>query len=406
MTYNFDKEINRLGTSSVKWDYQKNGIGMVQTDAADAKHGANRLLPLWVADMDFQSPPAAIEALADRAKHGVFGYTMPSDAYFEALINWMDKHYDRQIKKEWVVMTPGIITGINMMIQTFVAPGEKILLQTPVYYPFFSSIENNGAEIVRNELVLDNGRYLMDFDDLAEKTADPAVKMAILCSPHNPIGRVWTKEELTRFGEICLANDVLVVSDEIHCDLIFPGHTFTSFASISEEFAQNSIVCTAPSKTFNLPGLKTSNMIIPNRKLRLQFSKTMESAGLMGGNTFGIVGTEAAYRHGEDWLNALLVYIMDNYRFMVDYIGEHLPMLTVLPLEGTYLVWVDCRALGLDADTRQEMFLEKANLFLDEGELFGPEGLGFERFNIACPRSILAEALDRMKTVIATLEPA
>ena len=406
MTYNFDKEINRMGTSSVKWDYQKGNMALVETDACDAKHGADRLLPLWVADMDFQSPPAVIEALKARAEHGIFGYTVSSDAYFEALINWMDTHYDRQIKKEWVVLTPGVVSALNIMVQTFVAPGEKVLIQPPVYYPFYNVIENNETEVVRNGLIEENGRYLMDFDDLAEKAADPAVKMAILCSPHNPIGRVWTREELTRFGEICLANDVLVVSDEIHCDLIHTGHTFTSFASISEEFAQNSIVCTAPSKTFNLPGLKTSNMIIPNSKLRLAFTKTMNRAGLLGGNTFGIVGTEAAYRYGEAWLTKLLAYIESNYHFMVDYLAEHLPQLTVFPLEGTYLVWVDCRALGLDADTRQALFLDEAKLFLDEGELFGPEGLGFERFNIACPRHILAEALARMKTVIANLEPA
>jgi cystathionine beta-lyase len=356
--------------------------------------------------MDFQSPPEVIAALEARARHGVFGYTAPCNSYFDAVITWMEKHYGRQIKKEWIVMTPGVVSAINIMVQTFVAPGEKVLIQPPVYYPFFNAIENNEAEIVRNGLIVENGRYLMDFDDLAQKTADPDVKMAILCSPHNPIGRVWTKEELTRFGEICLANDVLVISDEIHCDLIHTGHTFTSFASISEDFAQNSIVCTAPSKTFNLPGLKTSNIIIPNHKLRLAFSKSMERAGLMGGNTFGIVGTEAAYRHGEAWLTKLLAYIESNYQFMVDYLAEHLPMLTVFPLEGTYLVWVDCRSLGLDAETRQKLFLEDAKLFLDEGELFGPEGSGFERFNIACPRSILAEALDRMKSVIANLEPA
>ena len=406
MTYNFDKEINRMGTSSTKWDYQKSGKQYKQTDAADAKHGADQLLPMWVADMDFQSPPAVIEALKARAEHGVFGYTRAGDSYFEALISWMDRHYNRQISREWVVLTPGVVSALNIMVQTFVAPGEKVLVQPPVYYPFYNVIENNGAEVVRNGLMLRNGYYQMDFDDLAEKTADPAVKMAILCSPHNPIGRVWSREELTRFGEICLANDVLVISDEIHCDLIMSGHTFTSFASISEEFAQNSIVCTAPSKTFNLPGLKTSNMIIPNRKLRLQFTKTMKRTNLMGGNTFGIVGTEAAYRHGEEWLTKLLAYIESNYHFMVDYLAEHLPQLTVFPLEGTYLVWVDCRALGLDAETRQKLFLEEAKLFLDEGELFGPEGLGFERFNIACPRSILAEALARMKTVIANLEPA
>ncbi len=406
MTYNFDKEINRMGTSSLKWDYQKGNMTMIQSDACDAKHGADRLLPLWVADMDFQSPPEVIEALIERAKHGIFGYTAAGDSYFEAVLNWMDKHYGRQIKQEWIVLSPGVVTALSMLVQTFVAPGEKILVQPPVYYPFYSAIENNGAEIVRNGLILENGRYTMDYDDLAEKTADPAVKMAILCSPHNPIGRVWTREELTRFGEICIANDVLVVSDEIHCDLIFPGHTFTSFANISEEFEQKSIICTAPSKTFNLPGLKNSNVIIPNRKLRLQFQKTMESAWIMGSNIFGLVGTEAAYRHGEEWLKELLTYIEGNYHFMVDYIAEHLPMLEVLPLEGTYLLWVDCRALGLDADERQELFLEKAKLFLDEGELFGPEGLGFERFNLACPRSILAEALERMKSVITALEAA
>ncbi len=405
MTYNFDQEINRMGTSSVKWDYQKGNMALVETDACDAKHGNDRLLPLWVADMDFQSPTAVIEALKERAAHGIFGYTVPGDSYFEALINWMDKRYGRQIKKEWIMLTPGVVSAINMMVQTFVAPGEKVLIQPPVYYPFFSAIENNGAEIVRNGLILENNRYYMDFDDLAQKTADPAVKMAILCSPHNPISRVWTREELTRFGEICLANDVLVIADEIHCDLIHSGHTFTSFASISETFAQNSIVCTAPSKTFNLPGLKTSNIVIPNRKLRLALSKTVERTGLLGGNTFGIVGTEAAYRHGEEWLTQLLAYVEANYHFMVDYFAGHLPMLTVHPLEGTYLAWVDCRALGLTAEARQQLFLEDAKLFFDEGELFGVEGLGFERLNIACPRSLLAEALERMKSVIDSLEP-
>ncbi|PID84646.1 MAG: cystathionine beta-lyase [Chloroflexi bacterium] len=406
MNYNFDQEINRIGTSSVKWDYQKGNMTIIQSDACAAQKGADRLLPLWVADMDFQSPPEVIEALIARAQHGIFGYTAAGDSYFEAVINWMAKHYGRQIKREWFVLSPGVVTALSILVQTFVAPGKKVLVQPPVYYPFYGAIENNGAEIVRNELLLENGRYTMNFDDLAQKTADPAVKMAILCSPHNPIGRVWTREELTRFGDICLANNVLVISDEIHCDLIFPDHTFTSFASISEEFEQKSIVCTAPSKTFNLPGFKTSNIIIPNRQLRLQFQKTMESASLMGANIFGIVATEAAYRHGEEWLKELLVYIAGNYHFMVDYIHKHLPMLKVLPLEGTYLAWVDCRALGLDADARQDLFLKKARLFLDEGELFGSEGLGFERFNLACPRAILAEALERMKSVIDALELA
>jgi cysteine-S-conjugate beta-lyase len=290
-----------------------------------------------------------------------------------------------------------------MLVQTFIQPGEKVLVQRPVYYPFFSAVQNNGGQIVSNSLKLVNGRYQMDFDDLAEKTADPAVKMAILCSPHNPVARVWTAEELTRFGEICLANDVLVIADEIHCDLIYPGQTFTSFACLGEEFAQKSIVCTAPSKTFNLAGLKMSNIIIPDGALRRPFRRTLERHGLLGSSPFGLVATEAAYNHGEEWLTAVMAYIAANYRFMTEYIAEHLPQLQVLPAEGTYLVWVDCRRLGLDPVARKALIFNQAKVFLDEGEMFGPEGEGFERFNIACPRHILAEALERIKTAVAHL---
>jgi len=232
---------------------------------------------------------------------------------------------------------------------------------------------------------------------LAEKAADPAVKMAILCSPHNPVGRVWTAEELTRFGEICLANDVIVVSDEIHCDLIYQGCSFTSFGSISDEFAANSIICTAPSKTFNLAGLKTSNLIIPREDWRKRYTATLTKHGLMGTNAFGVVATETAYNEGEEWLTAVMAYIEENYRFMVTYLAEHLPQLKAVSPQGTYLVWVDCRALGLDPAARKELIMGEAKVFLDEGEMFGPEGEGFERFNIACPRTILAEALQRIK---------
>ena len=291
-----------------------------------------------------------------------------------------------------------------MMVQAFLAPGQKVLVQQPVYYPFFHAIENNGGEIVSNALVFENGRYSMDFDDLAEKTADPAVTIAILCSPHNPVGRVWTAEELTRFGKTCLKNNVLIVSDEIHCDLIYDGCTFTPFAGIDETFAQQSIVCTAPSKTFNLAGLKTSNIIISNPDLRKRFARILAQNGLKNANTFGIVATEAAYNHGEAWLADTMDYIEANYRFMAAYMTEHLPQLKIIPPEGTYLVWVDCRALGLDPAARKTLLMEGARLFLDEGELFGPEGEGFERFNIACPRSILKEALERIKTVVDRLQ--
>ncbi len=403
MTFNFDEEIERTGTHSIKWEFLFEGHKLVFGDHAQAKHGRDRLLPMWVADMDFRCPPAVIEALTERVAHGIFGYAMPSDSYYEAVIDWMARRYGVVVEREWLVLTPGVVPALNMLVETLIAPGDKVLVQRPVYYPFFAAIENNGGEIVSNTLVLENGRYTIDFDDLAAKAADPAVKMAILCSPHNPVGRVWTREELTRFGEICLANDVLVISDEIHCDLIYDGVAFTSFAAINETFAQKSIICTAPSKTFNMAGLKTSNIIIQDKEIRAKFNKTLNRHGLMGGNALGIVATEAAYTHGEAWLAEVMAYIEANYHFLVAYLAEHLPQLEVIRPEGTYLVWVDCRKLGLDPAARRQLLLGEAKVFLDNGEMFGPEGEGFERFNLACPRSILAEALERIVTAVSHL---
>jgi len=404
MTFNYDEEVDRRGTSSVKWEFVHDGDQMKYGDHADPKHGSHRLLPLWVADMDFCTPPAVIEALKKRAEHGIFGYTMPSDGYYEAVTNWVSRRYGYTIEREWIVLTPGVVPAIHMMVQAFLKPGEKVLVQRPVYYPFFESIENNGGEIVSNALIYENGTYRMDFDDLAEKTADPAVKIVIFCSPHNPVGRVWTEDEVTRFGTICLENDVLVISDEIHCDLIYRGHTFTSFAKISEAFARRSIICTAPSKTFNLAGLKTSNIIIPNEDLRERFAHVLKRNAIKGVNTFGMVATEAAYNHGETWLGATMDYVEANYRYMAAYIDKHLPQIKVIPPEGTYLVWIDCRELGLEPAARKALMMEDARLFLDEGELFGTEGEGFERINIACPRTILEEALERIKTTVARLK--
>lgn len=403
MDYDFDREIERMGTNCVKWEFIRDGDALRHGDHADPKHGTERLLPMWVADMDFRCPPPVVKALEERAHQGIFGYSYPCDSYYEAVIDWMAHHYGREIRRDWIVITPGVVPAINMMIQTFVKPGEKVLLQPPVYHPFFSAIKNNGSKIASNSLIYKNGRYSMDFDDLAHKAADPQVKMAILCSPHNPIGRVWTADELRRFGEICLENDVLVIADEIHCDLIYAGHTFTSFATIRDDFAHKSIVCTAVSKSFNLAGLNTSNIIIPNRELRAKFRRTVEKSGLFGGNAFGLVAVEAAYNHGEPWLAAVMAYVEDNYRFMADYLARHLPQLKIIQPEGTYLVWVDFRALGLDPAARKALLMDKARVYLDEGEIFGPEGEGFERFNIACPRSILEEALNRIKTAVEGL---
>ncbi|GJM42248.1 MAG: aminotransferase [Ardenticatenaceae bacterium] len=404
MSFDFDTEVNKFGINSVKWEFISDAHHNTRpTDLTHPKYGAERLLPLWVADMDFRCPPPVVEALVERAKRGVFGYCTPTDSYYEAVINWFSRRYGRSIERDWIVMTPGVVPGINLMIQTFTQPGDKIIIQRPVYHPFTNSIVNNDRVVANNSLVLKDGRYQMDFDDLATKAADPDVKMAILCSPHNPVSRVWSREELTRFGEICLDNNVLVVSDEIHCDLLFSGVEFTSFASISERFAQNSIVCTAPSKTFNLAGMKLSNIIIPNGALRTPLTKTMDQVGLHNTNSFGIVAAEAAFNFGEEWLTAVMAYVEANYNFMKAYLAEHLPQLHLMPAEGTYLIWLDCRALEMTPEARKKLIFEDARIYLDEGEMFGPEGAGFERINLACPRWLLAEALERLKTAVINL---
>ena len=404
MTYSFDEEIDRFETQCLKWEFEKIEDQLVESDRAHAKYGEDRLLPLWVADMDFKSPPQVIDALVERAAHGVFGYCVPDDGYFEAVEGWMARHYDWHVDRDWITITPGVVTALYILIQAFTEAGDKILIQPPVYHPFYSAIEDNGRLVVRNPLKRVNGRYEMDLDDLAEKARDPGVKLAVLCSPHNPVGRVWTPEELRRFGEICQANDVLVISDEIHADLIMSGHTFTSFATVDEGFAANSIICTAPSKTFNLAGLRLSNIIVQNEAQRKQFQDQFNSLGHLGPNIFGLVAAEAGYRSGEEWLGEVLAYIEGNYNFMRSYLAEHLPQLTLMPLEGTYLAWIDFSALGLDPADRTTFLMEEAKVWLNPGEIFGPEGADFERVNIACPRSLLAEALERIKTAVDSLD--
>jgi cystathionine beta-lyase len=402
MGFNFDEEIDRIGTQCTKWEFIMKGDQLVYRNQTHPNQAGDRLLPLWVADMDFRCPPAVVEAITDRARHGVYGYSYPCDSYYEAVIGWMDRRHGWTIDRDWIVHTPGVVPALHMLVQTFVEPGEKVIVQRPVYYPFFDAIESNQAQIVSNSLVYSDGDYAMDFEDLARKAADPAVKMAILCSPHNPVGRVWTREELIRFGEICLENDVLVVSDEVHNDLIYRDQTFTTFAKISADFARRSIVCTAASKSFNLAGLRFSNIVISNPALRERFASTVRRSGLYGAGPFGIVAVEAAYNFGEAWLDAAMDYIEANCQFMIDFLAEHLPQLRVIRPQGTYLVWVDWRALGLAPAKRKSLLMEQARVYLDEGELFGPEGEGFERFNIACPRSILEEALNRIKDAVVS----
>ncbi|HSO18542.1 MAG TPA: MalY/PatB family protein, partial [Desulfosarcina sp.] len=299
---------------------------------------------------------------------------------------------------------PGVVPAVNFLVRTFTRPGEKVLVQRPVYYPFFDAIENNGGQIVSSSLVQRDGRYAMDFEDFARKAADPAASLFVLCSPHNPVGRVWTREELARIGEICLKHRVLVVADEIHADLVYRGITFTPFAAVDARFAGNTVVCTAPSKTFNLAGLHTSNIIIPDAGLRRRFQQTLNSCGMgKWANPFGVVACETAYREGEDWLDQAMAYIEDNLDFMQDFIARRIPGIRVVRPEGTYLVWLDCRGLGLDKWALKRLMLRQARIFLDEGFIFGPEGDGFERINIACPRPILADALQRIERAVEAL---
>jgi cystathionine beta-lyase len=406
MHYDFNQEISRTGTNSVKWEFFHQGEDLIYWDRTNRRYGSDRVLPMWVADMDFPSPKPVIDALIARAQHGIFGYSERTDSFYEALIAWMKRRHDWDISREWICTTPGVVPALNMLVRAFVPTGGKVLIQPPVYRPFYSAIKNNGAGLATNPLILEAGRYRMDFEDLRSKVRDPQVRMAILCSPHNPVGRVWSRDELVQFGEICLENDILVVSDEIHSDLIYRGVRFTPFAAISKPFATHSVVCTAPSKTFNLAGLHTSNILIADADLRTRFLKALESAGLSGVNPFGITALEAAYNHGEQWLEQVLDYVEANFVYLDTYVRTHIPALSVIRPEGTYLVWVDCRRLRLDGEGLRRLMFEEAKLYFDEGFIFGPEGEGFERINIACPRSILAEALERIRIAVDKLRMA
>jgi len=383
MKYNFDQVIDRRNFHSLKWQL-----------------GGRDVLPMWVADMDFQAPKSIMDAVINRAKHGIYGYSMPEDGFFDAVINWQKKRHGWDIKKDWITFCPGIVPGLNMIIRAMTHPGDKVIVQPPVYYPFFDVILNNGRQIEKNSLKLENGQYRMDFDDLQKKAKDPRSKAIILCSPHNPVGRVWSRDELTRLGQICLENDVLVISDELHCDLVFKGYTHVPFATISDEFAQHSVTGIAPSKTFNLAGMQTSTLIIPNKGIQNLY---LNGSIFRLTNPFGIVALEAAYTHGEEWLDQLMDYLHGNILYLCEFVKKHLPMIDVIKPEGTYLVWMDFRSLELDSAALEDLMLNKAGIWLDEGYIFGKEGDGFERINVACPRSLLEKGLLKLENAIKNL---
>lgn len=389
MKYDFDRVIQRRGTGSVKWDL------------ADSIFGGSDLLPLWVADMDFESPPEVTAALVERARHGIFGYTAASPEYFESFVNWFRKRHQWEIHNEWIHFSPGVVPALNLLIQTFSNPGDRVIIQQPVYYPFMSAIRNNSREIVNNPLVLDQGRYRMDMDDLEKKARDDRTKILILCSPHNPVGRVWSRNELSLLGDICMKYNIIVISDEIHCDLTYPGIKHIHFASITDNYLMNSITCLSPSKTFNLAGLQTAGLIIANPEMQKKYKQMIECVGLTWPNLFACEALTYAYKYGDLWLDAVIEYLTDNLSFLRDFIRRKIPEITLIEPEGTYLVWLDFRKLGLDRASLKRLLREKAKVALDDGFIFGSaEGEGFERINIACPRSILEEALNKIEFAI------
>jgi len=386
--YNFDEVIERKNTCSEKWD----GVSHLFQKPD--------LLPLWVADMDFRSPQPIIDAIIRRAEHGIFGYSLVPPEYYEAMISWYQRRHDWTLDKKWFFYTPGVVPAINFTIQAFSKPREKIILQNPAYPPFFSAIKNNKRRRLLNPLILNNGRYTMDFEDLEKRVKDPLAKILILCNPHNPTGRVWTKEELIRVGELCLEHDILVLSDEIHCDLIYSEYKHLPFASISEEFAQNSVTCTSISKTFNLPGLKLSNILIPNPNLRNKFSKIIQGTGIHEANCFTSAVLIAAYDKCEEWLDELMIYVKSNLEFLKSFVNENLSGVKVTEPEGTYLAWLDFRELIPNSKELTRILFDVAKVALFEGFLFGKAGRGFQRINLACPRSTLEEGLNRIAKAV------
>ena len=391
MRYDFETLIPRKNMGSRKWDV----MAQHNPDAAED------VIPLSVADMEFKNPPELAEGLKDYIDHSILGYTMPNNAFYESVVRWMKDRHQWEIKPDWLVQAPGVVNALFGIVKTFTEPGDGVIIMQPVYYPFSMAITQNGRELVNNALIYKDHTYRIDFDDLEKKAKDPKNKMLILCSPHNPIGRVWTREELEKVGRICIDNHVLVVSDEIHFDFVLTGHKHTVFANISEEFAQNSIICTAPSQTFNIAGLKISNIVIPNDGLR---EKLLEKNRRdFASNAFGIQACRICYDRCGAWKDEMLCMIEYNYQQVKKFIEEKLPQIQVIDLQGTYLLWLDCTALGL-SDRDLEKLTLSADLYLDEGYLFGPGGSGFERINLACPTRYLMAAMERFQKAVVALK--
>ncbi|MCK4920403.1 MAG: PatB family C-S lyase [Bacteroidales bacterium] len=388
MKYDFDKHIDRENTNSVKYDIREEYFGKKD------------VLPLWVADMDFETPEFIREAVIKRAKHPIYGYTLRGDSFYSSIIDWMRKRHDWKVEKDWISFAPGIVPAINMAVLSFTKPGEKILIQPPVYHPFFYAIKDHKREILENNLVYEKGKYTIDYKDFEEKAKE--AKVFILCHPHNPVGRLWNKEELTQLLKICRRHEVMIFSDEIHSDLILGENPHIPLLSLEEE-PTNIISFYAPSKTFNLAGLSTSFLIIPNKKIKIIYEELLNSLHVNMGNIFGAVALEKAYEEGEEWLEQLLDYLKSNLKFLKDFIEKNIPEIKVINPEATYLVWLDFNQLNICDEDLRKFIIEKAEIGLNDGPGFGKAGSGFQRINIALPQLILEQALKKLEKAIKTI---
>ncbi|AGF56664.1 cystathionine beta-lyase [Clostridium saccharoperbutylacetonicum] len=388
MKYDFDTIISRKNTNSVKWDIPQE----------------KDIIPMWIADMDFKTADPIIKALEKRVQHGIFGYAGVPDEFYEAEVKWWLQRHNFKIEKEWIEVTTGVIPSLSAVVQAFTEPGDKVLIQSPVYNYFNSSITNNKCSIVLNELKYNGDFYEIDFKDFEEKAADEKVKIFILCNPHNPVGRVWSEDELKKLGDICIKHNVIVLVDEIHRDLVYRENKHIPFAAISESFLMNSITCTAPSKTFNIAGLKTSNIIVVNEEYRKKVNRSLNINETIEPNAFGIEALIAAYNEGEEWLEQLLDYLQGNRDYLISYINERIPKIKVVKPEATYLIWIDCKNIGISSKELSEKIFEKGNLRINDGRTYGEIGEGFIRINIACPRALLTEGLKRLEKAIKGIE--
>lgn len=386
--YNFDQIIDRKGTNALK------------TDVLKERYGRDDLIPLWVADMDFLSPPEITEAIIERAKHGIYGYTRAGQEFYDSIIAWLGGYHAWQVRQDWISFIPGIVKGIAFVTDCFSGTDDRVIIQPPVYHPFRIIPELHRRRIVNNPLLLQAGRYMMDMDDLKRKIT-PDVKVLILCNPHNPGGRVWSKPELVELAEICYDNNVLVISDEIHSDLAYAGHKHIPFASVSEKAAQNSITFMAPSKTFNIAGIVSSFAVVPNDAIRTRFYDYLEKSELREGHIFAYIATQAAYEKGAGWLGELKKYLWENVQLVDNYLKKNIPQIKAMIPDASYLVWLDCRELNLSQEKLVSLFVDKAGLALNDGAIFGDEGKGFMRLNIGSPRSVIEKALDKLKEAIA-----